>query len=157
MSDLQTIIKKRRISGMFLILLLAWIVIFTLFIKIFSDVSVFVFLQPFSVFETFLHLWTDTSWLIVFILSLLPVFGWLLMYKSFKIGRWLILIPQWITLASAAVITPLHIFNDFGFINATCGIVQSDLLMTVLCSIPEIVYPIIVIILTDKWKPYIIK
>ena len=147
--------KTRRNYGTVLLLLLLWVLVATILCMLFPDCSVIVFLQPFSVFEAFLHLWLAFSQGIVLVLAALPLVGWLLLKKDHAAGRLMIYIPQWLTLASVCVITPLHIFNEFGYINATGARAGSSLGIVLLTGLPAVVYPVLVLIFTSKWKPHI--
>ena len=147
--------KNRRNYGTVLFLLLLWVLSFTILCVLFPDSSLIVFLQPFSVFEAFLHLWLEFSQGIMLVLAALPLVGWLLMKKDHTAGRLMIYIPQWIVLASACVITPLHIFNEFGYINATGARAGSFLGIALVSGLPAIVFPVFVLFFTSKWKPHI--
>lgn len=148
-------IEARKKFGTALLCLLLLLFVFTVCAAALPDSVLFQFLQPFSVFLTFLQLWFGFAGWIILLLAVLPPIGWLLLNKEKAVGRYLILIPQWLTLASACVLTPLHVLNEFAFINATGGRSGNDLGMTLLTALPAIVYPIAVLILTSKWKPNI--
>lgn len=147
--------KTRRKYGTLLLVLLLWVLLFTGLSVLFPDSILLVFLQPFSVFDAFLHLWLEGSQNLMLLLALLPLAGWLLLSKNKEAGRPMIYIPQWLLLASACIITPLHLFNGFGYINATGARAGSSLGLTLLSGLPAVVYPVVVLIFTSKWKPYI--
>lgn len=147
--------KTRETYGKLLLGTLIWVLLFTVLNILLPDSRLLVFLQPFSVFETFLHLWLRLSWCIMLLLAFLPFPGYLLLKNNKNAGRLLIYVPQWVILASACVITPLHIFNEFGYINATGARAGSDIGLTLLSGLPAVIYPILVLIFTSKWKPHI--
>ena len=147
--------KTRRKYGTALLIILLTMLVFTLCSFLLPDSLLFMLLQPFSAFFAFLQLWFGFAGWIILLLAVLPLIGWLLLQKNHAAGRWMILIPQWLTLASACILTPLHVFNEFGYINATGGRGGSDLGITMLTALPAIFYPIAVLILTSKWKPTI--
>lgn len=147
--------QSRRKYGRILLGLLLWILFFTILCVLLPDYLLLRFLQPFTVFRTFLHLWIDPAWSVMLLLAVVPLFGYLLLLKGTDAGRWLIYIPQWLILASACIITPLHIFNEFGYINATGARAGNAIGLTVLYGLPAVVYPILVLIFTSKWKPNI--
>lgn len=147
--------NARNRAGKILIILLVLQSLFTALSLVFSNSVLFVFLQPFSVFNAFLSLWIDFAWFPILLLAIIPILGWLQLHGNKNVGRWAIMIPQWIILASAAIITPLHFFNAVGYINATGGRADYSIGIDLLSGAPAIIFPIIILILTNKWKPQI--
>lgn len=147
--------KKRSIFGKVLFVLLSWQLLFTVLSILLPKYGILAFLQPYTVLQVFLALWLEQVWYFGFALAATSLLGWLLLSENHRLGRWLMLVPQWIVLTFAAILTPLHLLNEFGYINATGARFGSNLFGILLSGIPSLVYPIAVLILISKWKPHI--
>ena len=150
----KTISVKRKRIGFVLLAILLWVGLAVLLTHRFSVPYFFCFLHPFTVIEVFLLQWFDLAWLITDLLVILPLIGWLLLYRDIRTaGLWLLIGPQCLILAADAIITPLHLINDMSLYTVTVGRIPTDLGTIALFGLVSAVFPVAVIILTFKWKP----
>lgn len=152
---IEEIQARRRGFGLALLLLLLWVALFTVLTHLFSVSYIFTYFQPYTFLETFLLQFIPCVWPILLLLVITSLLGWILLRSDKKIGRILLLISQITVLAFDAFITPLHLFNEMGYFNAVGGRTESNFNDTLVLALCGAVYPVLALILMNKWKPQI--
>lgn len=151
------VIRRRNHFGIAVLILLLWVGFAAVLTHRFSVPFFFCFLHPFTVIEAFLLQWFDWAWILTDLLIVLSLVGWLLLYKDVRAGRYLLIGSQCVILAADAIITPLHMINSMSLYTMFGGRMPSTLGSVALLGLTCAVYPIVVIVLTIKWKPHIKK
>lgn len=155
MSNSEEILRRRRRFGIAALVILLWVACFVAITHYCHVPFYFSFLHPFTVIESFLIQWYDWAWGVSALLALLPLIGWMMLFRNVRAGRYVLIGSLCVILIMDAIITPLHLFNDMGLYNMFGGRMPSNLGMTALLGLVCAVYPVVVIILTHKWKPKI--
>lgn len=155
MSYSAEISRRRKRFGVAVLAILLWIAAVVAITHLVPVPYFFSFFHPFAVIESFLLQWYDWAWIIPVLLVLLSLLGWLLLSRDIRAGRYVLIGSQCVILAADAVITPLHLINGMSLYTMFLGRIPSNLGTIALLGLTAAVYPIAVIVLTNKWKPVI--